>query len=158
MQPPRGPEIFIDKAARLLRLVAPGEPERRYPVAIGRNADADKSVEGDCATPLGEFTICARNPRSRFFLSLCLSYPNAAHAARGLRDGLIDAATHAAILAALGAGRVPPQQTRLGGEIYIHGEDPAGRSWTHGCIALRNRAMLEVYDRVRLGTRVLIGS
>jgi murein L,D-transpeptidase YafK len=156
MRPQRGPEIFIDRTARLLRLVAAGEPERRYPVAIGRNADADKAVEGDCATPLGEFTICARNPRSRFFLSLCLSYPNEAHAARGLRDGLIDAAVHAAILAALRAGTLPPQKTRLGGEIYIHGADPGGRDWTHGCVALANSAMLEVYDRVRLGTWVLI--
>ena len=154
----REPEILIEKAARRLRLLAAGAPERCYPVKIGRNADADKAVEGDCATPLGEFTICARNPRSRFFLSLCLSYPNAAHAARGLRDALIDAATHAAILAALDAGRLPPQHTALGGEIYIHGEDPQGRDWTHGCIALGNRAMLEVYDRVRLGTRVRISS
>jgi murein L,D-transpeptidase YafK len=127
-------------------------------VAIGRNAQADKAVEGDCATPLGEFTVCARNPRSRFFLSLCLAYPNEAHAARGLRDGLIDAAVHARIVAALRAGTLPPQKTRLGGEIYIHGAQPSGRNWTQGCIALGDSAMLEVYDRARLGTRVLIVS
>ena len=125
-------------------------------MAIGRNAGADKTAEGDCATPLGDFTVCVRNPRSRFFLSLCLSYPNAEHAARGLRDGLIDAAQYAQILAALRAGTLPPQKTRLGGEIYIHGENPDGRDWTHGCIALGNRAMLEIYDRVRLGTPVHI--
>ena len=156
MPPLRAPEIIVAKAARLLRLVLPGEPERCYPVKIGRNAGSDKTVEGDCATPLGDFTICARNPQSRFFLSLCLSYPNAAHAARGLAEGLIDAADYAAILAALQAGRVPPQKTRLGGEIYLHGEDPAGGPSTRGCIALCNRDMLEVYDRVSLGTTVLI--
>ena len=106
MPPLRAPEIIVAKAARLLRLVLPGEPERCYPVKIGRNAGSDKTVEGDCATPLGDFTICARNPQSRFFLSLCLSYPNAAHAARGLAEGLIDAADYAAILAALQAGSV----------------------------------------------------
>jgi murein L,D-transpeptidase YafK len=155
---PHAPEILIEKAARRLRLIAPGEPERRYPASLGRHAGVDKSVEGDLATPLGEFTVCARNPRSRFFLSLCLGYPNAAHAARGLAAGLIDAATYARIITALQAGRMPPQKTPLGGEIYIHGEDPLGRDWTHGCIALPNRAMLEVYDRVALGTRVLIVS
>lgn len=152
------PEILIEKAARRLRLRVPGEPERWYPVVLGRNAGADKAVEGDLATPLGEFTVCARNPRSRFFLSLCLSYPNAAHATRGLASGLIDAVEYGLILAALDTGRVPPQKTRLGGEIYIHGEDPQSRDWTHGCIALRNGAMLEVYDRVAHGTRVLIVS
>ena len=152
------PELLVEKAARRLRLRIAGEPERWYPCVLGRNAGVDKAVEGDLATPLGEFTICARNPRSRFFLSLCLSYPNAAHAARGLAAGLIDAAEHARILAALDAGRVPPQKTRLGGEIYIHGEDPQGRDWTHGCIGLQNHAMLQVYDRVALGTRVTIVS
>ena len=154
--PRRAPEILIEKAARRLRLIAPGEPERMFPAVLGRNAGADKALEGDLATPLGEFTICARNPSSRFFLSLCLSYPNAAHAARGLAAGLIDGTEHQRILEALATGRVPPQKTRLGGEIYIHGEVPQGRDWTHGCVALGNRAMLEVYDRVRLGTRVLI--
>ena len=154
--PRRAPEILIEKTARRLRLIAPGEPERLFPAVLGRNAGMDKSIEGDFATPLGEFTICARNPRSRFFLSLCLGYPNAAHAARGLAAGLIDAAEYREVLAALSAGRVPPQDTRLGGEIYIHGEVAQGRDWTHGCIALGNSAMLEVYDRVALGTRVLI--
>ena len=56
---------------------------------------------------------------------------------------------------------MPPQRTRLGGEIYIHGQDaarPHGRSqdWTRGCIALDNPAMQELYDRVGIGTPVLI--
>lgn len=156
--------IIIDKGARMLSVRRAQQPEQRYPVALGRNAIADKCVEGDCATPLGEFFICAKNPRSRFFLSLCISYPNLAHAERGLRDGIISAQEHALIVAALREGRVPPQKTGLGGEIYIHGEDPARaggtpqsmRDWTHGCIALDNRSMQELFDICAIGTAVSI--
>jgi len=125
------------------------------PIAIGRNSEADKTVEGDEATPLGEFFICARNPRSRFFLSLCISYPNAAHADRGLRSGLIDAAEHAQIIEALAQRRAPPQHTRLGGEIYIHGE-ALGDDATRGCIAVDNSTMRKLFDLVPLGTRISI--
>jgi murein L,D-transpeptidase YafK len=130
-------------------------------VALGRNSAADKAVEGDEATPLGEFYVCAKNPRSRFFLSLCLSYPSAEDAARGLAAGLINPGEHSQILAALREKRMPPQHTRLGGEIYIHGRPPhpqpgAPKDWTRGCVALDNEAMQELYDRIDLGTPVSI--
>ena len=151
--------IVIEKDARRLRVWS-GGTERIHPVALGSNAACDKEVEGDCATPLGEFYVCARNPRSQFFLSLCLSYPNAEDAARGLATGLIDHGEHAAIMAAIHAGTMPPQHTRLGGEIYIHGHPvvpgAAGRDWTRGCIALDNAAMRELYDLAALGTPVRI--
>jgi murein L,D-transpeptidase YafK len=157
--------IIVRKEDRLLLVLIDGREDRRLPVTLGRNAAADKQVEGDGATPLGEFYVCAKNPRSRFFLSMCLSYPNAEHAARGLAAGLITPAEHAAILDALGRRTVPPQHTRLGGEIYLHGEDPAaagaggGRSesaGTRGCIALANPAMQKLYERTPLGTPVSI--
>ncbi len=157
-------EIIVDKQARTLRLMRAGRLENRFGIALGRNAGADKCIEGDCATPLGEFFVCARNPRSRFYRSLCISYPNAEHAGRGLRDGLITAQEHALIIDALRERRMPPQKTRLGGEIYIHGENPddgtgaprARRDWTHGCIALDNGAMQTLYAAVALGTPVSI--
>jgi murein L,D-transpeptidase YafK len=125
-------------------------------VALGRNAFEDKIQEGDLATPLGDFFICARNSRSRYFRSLCLSYPNREHASRGLQSGLISAREYWLILDALDQGRMPPQHTRLGGAIYIHGELPAGRDWTHGCIALDNPSMQELFDIAAIGTPVSI--
>src|SRR5208283_2553950 len=116
-------EIIIQKRERALLLYIEGRLERSHPVALGRNWAADKATEGDEATPLGEFYICAKNPRSRFFLSLCISYPNAEDAQRGLAAGLISAQQHASILAAIRAQGMPPQRTGLGGEIYIHGQD-----------------------------------
>jgi murein L,D-transpeptidase YafK len=153
--------IVVQKRARALLLCAGGSLERTYPVALGRNWAADKAVEGDEARPLGEFYVCAKNPRSKYFLSLCISYPNAEDADRGLAAGLIDAAEHAQILEALRMRRMPPQHTRLGGEIYIHGAGPKPtgpehKDWTRGCIALENLAMQELYGLVSVGTPVVI--
>jgi murein L,D-transpeptidase YafK len=153
--------IVIHKAARTLIVYRADRIERRYQVALGRNSTADKAVEGDEATPLGEFYICAKNPRSKFFLSMCVSYPNAEDAQRGLAANLITRAEHSAILAALERRAMPPQWTRLGGEIYIHGQDPvagtaAFRDWTRGCIALEDPAMRELFDLSAIGTPVLI--
>jgi murein L,D-transpeptidase YafK len=157
----REPRIVIEKAARTLHLYVGTCVERSYPVALGRNWAADKAVEGDEATPVGEFFICSKNPRSKFFLSMCLSYPNTEDAERGLAAGLINPEEHGDILSALREKRLPPQHTRLGGEIYIHGQDPARRpgapkDWTRGCIALDNGAMQHLYERIALGTPVLI--
>jgi murein L,D-transpeptidase YafK len=157
MQPVPNLRIVIDKTARLLTLQVGDAPQRRYPVEIGRNTAAHKCVEGDEATPLGEYYICAKNPRSQFFLSLCISYPNAADAERGLSAGLITAAEHAEILAAVRERRMPPQHTRLGGEIYLHGEAPRGAApGTRGCIALSNAGIQELFELVPIGTGVSI--
>ncbi len=113
--------IVVAKQARLLSLILDGRVERSYAIVLGRNAAADKAVEGDHATPLGEFYICAKNPRSKFFLSVCISYPNAEDAERGLAAGLITEEEYTGILDAIREKKLPPQHTRLGGEIYIHG-------------------------------------
>jgi murein L,D-transpeptidase YafK len=156
-----GCRIVVERATRTLRLFEGVRLERSFPVALGRNASADKAIEGDEATPAGEFYVCAKNPRSKFFLSLCLSYPNVEDAERGLAAGLIAPEEHAAIVRAHREKKLPPQHTRLGGEIYIHGQPPqfeSGRAkdWTRGCIALENPAMRELYDRAELGTPVLV--
>ena len=152
--------IVVHKAARTLIVYRGDRAERHYPVALGANSSADKAVEGDEATPLGEFFICAKNPRSKFFLSMCISYPNAEDAERGLAANLITPAERAAILAALARRAMPPQRTRLGGEIYIHGQPAAhaaaSENWTRGCIALDDPAMRELYDLSAIGTPVLI--
>ena len=152
--------IIVHKAACTLIVYRGGRAERHYLVALGRNSMADKAVEGDEATPLGEFFICAKNPHSKFFLSMCISYPNAEDAERGLAANLITPAEHAAILAALARRAMPPQRTRLGGEIYIHGQPAAraavSKNWTRGCIALDDPAMQELFDLSTIGTSVLI--
>jgi len=151
--------ILIRRQARLLHAFGADFEERCYAALLGRNAAADKAVEGDEATPLGEFYICAKNPRSKFFLSMCISYPNAEDADRGLAAGLITTAERDEILEAFRRRVLPPQRTRLGGEIYIHGEEPGGQdgaAGTRGCIALANDDMRELYEATELGTPVHI--
>jgi murein L,D-transpeptidase YafK len=152
--------LLIEKKVRRLYVLSAAGTEASYDVRLGKNSGADKEIEGDHATPLGDFYVCAKNPRSKYFLSLCLSYPNAEDAARGRAAGLIDDVVHAQILDAISQGRTPPQHTRLGGEIYIHGHadtaHPVDRDWTRGCIAVDNVAMRHLYDLAVIGTPVRI--
>ncbi len=154
-------EIVVHKSLRTLIVTTADGAERKYPVVLGKNSSVDKAVEGDHATPVGNFYVCAKNPRSKYFLSLCLSYPNAEDADRGLAAGIISKTEHTQIHEAIRAGKVPPQHTALGGEIYIHGHALDGgnlrdRDWTRGCIALDNSSMQVIYDLAVIGTPVHI--
>jgi murein L,D-transpeptidase YafK len=89
----------------------------------------NKVRAGDRRTPEGDFYIFTKNDKSAFYLSLGLSYPNAPHTERGLRDGLINRSQYETIMRALKARKAPPQNTRLGGDIYIHGHGSSS-DWT----------------------------
>ena len=122
---------------------------------MGLSPIEDKIRAGDRRTPEGEFYICSKNSHSQFYLSLGISYPNREHAERGLRDGLITRAQYHQIVLALKRGSVPPQYTRLGGEIFIHGNGST-RDWTWGCVALDDKDIRELFDAVPIGTPVTI--
>ena len=149
------PRVVVEKGARRLRLYAGGELVRVRRVALGFEPAGDKVRQGDGRTPEGEYTVCMKNGRSNFYLSLGLTYPNAEDAERGLRDGLITRAQHKSITRALTAGRCPPWNTALGGEIFIHGGG-TGRDWTFGCVALENPEIKELFDTLPAGTPVRI--
>ena len=153
--PLQDPHIVILKSNRQLELYEAGSVVRSYRVGLGLNPVADKQREGDRATPEGEFYIFTKNPKSAYFLSLGISYPNIEDAERGLRDGLISRAAHDAIVRAIQKKKAPPQKTALGGEIYIHGQG-AQNDWTWGCIALENEDIQELYSVVAVGTPVTI--
>lgn len=149
------PRLVVEKGARRLRLYAGGELVRVRRVALGFTPEGDKVRQGDGRTPEGEYAVCMKNPKSNFYLSLGLTYPNARDAERGLRDGLITRAQHRGITNALAAGRCPPWNTPLGGEIFIHGGG-TGRDWTFGCVALENPEIKELFDTLTRGTPVHI--
>jgi hypothetical protein len=50
---------------------------------------------------------------------------------------------------------IPPWNTALGGEIFIHGHG-SSQDWTWGCIALDNPHIKALYDNLPLGTPVSI--
>ncbi len=130
--------LLIDKSDRLLIAYSAGQPIRAYRgIRFGEAPRGHKQFEGDERTPEGRYTIDTRNPRSRFHLSLRISYPNQ-------RDRAFAAQY----------GRSP------GGDIFIHGQPtgyrgaPIQRDWTDGCIALTNAEIEELWHIVPDGTPI----
>src|ERR1043166_2473506 len=149
------PRIVIKKAERKLFLFAGDKLTGTYRVGLGLSPVGNKVRQGDRRTPEGDFYVFTRNDKSAFYLSLGVGYPNQAHAERGLRDGLITRDQYLAIKQALKAKSRPPQNTKLGGDIYIHGNG-AGSDWTWGCVALDDRDMRELFNAIPVGTPVRI--
>ena len=153
--PLESPRILVKKAERKLLLYSGDKLVRTYHVGLGLSPVGDKVRQGDRRTPEGDFYIFTRNDKSAFYLSLGISYPNPTHAARGLRDGLINQTQYDTIMEALKAHKTPPQNTKLGGDIYIHGNGSRS-DWTWGCVALEDADIRELFNAVSVGTPVTI--
>ncbi len=149
------PRIVVYKHDRKLEFYSDQTLLRTYRVGLGFSPVADKVKEGDGATPEGEFYIFVKNNKSAYYLSLGVSYPNVEDAERGLRSKLITKKQYDAIVEANRRKVGPPQYTKLGGLIYIHGNG-ASNDWTWGCVALENAEMKELFDAVSVGTPVTI--
>lgn len=135
---PRANHLVIAKTKRVLELRRDAEILRRYRIDLGFEPQGHKSRSGDGRTPEGLYRIDRRNPRSEFFLSLGIDYPNAGDIVRARAAG------------------VDP-----GGDIFIHGEPMrAGkrsrRDWTAGCIAVRNAEIEEIWSMTPTGVPVTI--
>ncbi|HET7287826.1 MAG TPA: L,D-transpeptidase [Pyrinomonadaceae bacterium] len=153
--PVEKPRIVVYKSQRKLELYSDQKLIRTYRVGLGFSPVADKKQEGDGATPEGDFYVFVKNSKSAYYLSLGVSYPNVEDAERGLRDGLITQTQYNSIVNAHKRKVAPPQYTKLGGLIYIHGNG-AKSDWTWGCVALENDDIKELYDAVSVGTPVTI--
>jgi murein L,D-transpeptidase YafK len=131
-------------------------------IAIGSNGPSVARRVSDQTTPLGEFRISGINPRSRFHLFMAIDYPTMEHARSALADGRISPDEYMAVSNAWLGGEPPPQDTRLGGYLGIHGVGDGNTgihglvNWTDGCIAVTNEQMDELASWVGVGTRVSI--
>jgi murein L,D-transpeptidase YafK len=128
---PVADRILVRKAQRKLFLMRGDSILRTYKIALGLNPVGHKERSGDFRTPEGKYRLTRRNPRSDFFLSIQVSYPNEADTKRAKRNGW-DA----------------------GGSIMIHGlpnqlkrppDYYESRDWTDGCIAVSNSDMVEIW-------------
>lgn len=134
--------IVIEKTARQMTLYQGDVVVRTYEIALGFAPDGDKVRQGDGKTPEGIYKIDRRNPQSAYHLSLGINYPLPEDRARAA------------------AGGYDP-----GGDIFIHGQ-PNGMpdvtllrgDWTHGCIAVSNAEMREIFKVTPVGTVVEIKS
>lgn len=128
---PRVDRVVVYKARRRLELLRGGEVLRSYKVALGLQPEGHKEREGDYRTPEGRYQLTRRNPRSDYFLSIQVSYPNEADVQRAQANGW-----------------------KPGGAIMIHGHPNALKherawyarhDWTDGCIAVSNADMVEIW-------------
>ena len=156
-KPLKDARIVVNKKKRILYLFSGDTLMRIYPVNLGPDPLRDKIKQGDGRTPEGRFFVCNKNPRSKYYKALGISYPSREDALRGLKQGLISRAQYDAIISALNHGRKPPWFTKLGGAVCIHGGG-IGWDWTRGCIALRNADVNELFEVVSVGTPVIIVS
>jgi murein L,D-transpeptidase YafK len=139
---PQADSILVRKGERRLYLMRRGEVLRSYRVALGLNPVGHKERSGDFRTPEGRYRIERRNPRSDFFLSMQVSYPNARDAAHARRNGWSPGGS--IMIHGL------PNEPRKGADYY------ATQDWTDGCIAVSNADMLEIWMLVSNNTPIEI--
>lgn len=156
IEPADSYRILVKKAQRKLYLYN-YQPKlvKTYKIALGFAPVGTKQKQGDGATPEGEYYITHKNPNSKFYLSLGVSYPNIQDAASGLQRKLISQAQYDVIVAAIQAQAKPPQDTKLGGDIFLHGHG-ANSDWTWGCVALKDTDIKELFDLLPVKTPIKI--
>ncbi len=150
----RAAEIIISKSNRSLEYKT-ADVSRKFRIGLGTAPTGRKEIQGDRRTPEGVYSITHKNPKSQFYLSLGISYPNVDDARAGLAAGLISRDEYSQIENAIGRGKLPPQNTKLGGDIFIHGRGSRS-DWTWGCIALEDADMKFLFENVPVGSRVSI--
>lgn len=144
--------LKVLKDERKLILLKGNTRVSEYPIALGFNPGDDKIKLGDGCTPEGRFYICQviKNPKpSETYgpVSLRISYPTIEDARRGLKNKLITKTQYLSIVKAVHRGRMPPQNTTLGGSIKIHGGDGgASGDWTLGCMAMNNPDIQKLFN------------
>lgn len=134
--------VIVYKQQRKLVLMSHGKEIKAYRVALGGSPVGAKQREGDNRTPEGSYVIDYQNPKSRFYKSFHISYPNAQDRAAAQKLGV-----------------------KPGGDIMIHGlpkeyawvgEAHVLHDWTAGCIAVTNHEMDEIWSLLKIGTPIEI--
>ena len=80
--------MLVSKKKREMVLLRGESVLRTYRIALGREPVGPKRQEGDGRTPEGRYTIDWRNAKSKYHLSLHISYPDAADVARAREAGV----------------------------------------------------------------------
>ncbi|MDE2049407.1 MAG: L,D-transpeptidase family protein [Gammaproteobacteria bacterium] len=128
---PRVDHLVVKKSRRRLYLMDGDRIVRSYKIALGLEPTGPKERDGDFRTPEGWYHLARRNPRSDYFLSIQISYPNTSDLQR--------AHLH---------------HWQPGGSIMIHGlpnrlkNSPwyyQHNDWTDGCIAVSDADMVEIW-------------
>lgn len=155
--------VDVDSARRQMRVLRGDRVLAKFDhVSVGRWGVSDQKRRGDGKTPLGQYRIAWLKPTGQFGPFMGFDYPSLARAEKGLAAGEISKVEFDAIREAHADGRIPPQNTKLGGYIGIHGlgrGDPGihhDLNWTRGCVAVTNEQMSEIARLVGKGALVRI--
>jgi murein L,D-transpeptidase YafK len=134
--------VVVLKKERTLTLYSKSKLIKAYKVALGGDPIGPKARQGDHKTPEGSYILDSRNPHSRFYKSIHISYPSGHDRALARTDG-----------------------ASAGGDVFVHGL-PKGygaigaahrlKDWTDGCIAVTDKEMDEIWKAVPDGTRIEI--
>jgi murein L,D-transpeptidase YafK len=134
--------VLVVKSERRLYLVRDYKVIGSYRVALGPQPVGHKVFEGDGRTPEGLYVLDRKQPDSRFYRAIHISYPSALDVAEARKYG-----------------------GRPGGLVMIHGQPSNGLNgyhdyrpwdWTAGCIALSNAEMDEIWNATDEGTPIEI--
>lgn len=158
-------DIIITKSRQELAIKKGEETIRQFRVAMGMGGGGSKRELGDKKTPVGIYKIIDFKGDSRFHYFMQIDYPNLLDAWYGYKNSIISASEFKQIALAYKTRQKPPQDTRLGGYIGIHGLGDENDeklqihkdfNWTNGCIALTNEQINELKQYVAIGTKVII--
>ena len=129
-------EVRVYKLKHRMEMLFEGKITKVYNVMLGRGGMAPKRQEGDKRVPEGEYILDLKNPYSKFYRSIHISYPN--------EDDI---------------KRAEDMGVNPGNEIFIHGQPkifkPSG-DWTAGCIAVTNNEMAEIWHNIEVPVKITI--
>ena len=138
-------EVRVYKAKRQVQVLQNGTVIKTYAMRLGFAPIGHKTTEGDGKTPEGSYTLDWRNPNSLFYKSLHISYTNANENAQAQARG-VSAGGYVMIHGSSNLPQGKPQQALYD---YLPRED-----WTHGCVAVSNQDMDELWANVKNGTKI----
>jgi len=152
-------EVKVYKSKHQMDLIYKGEVVKSFKVMLGSGGSGPKRKAGDKLVPEGKYFLDEKNPDSKYYRSIHISYPNEEDLKRAKETG------------------VDP-----GGEIFIHGlpnsnskfvkwlRDKAVKvkdktknkalikklDWTKGCVAVSDQEMEEIFENMPLPTPITI--
>ena len=123
---------------------------------------------GDNCTPEGKYTLCSKrlsnywlNPKTYAPLQwFQLNYPNSQDASEWLISWTISATEFQNINSSVERKTLPPQNTKLGNQIMLHGwgdcNDRENGDWTAWCIAVNDNNMMRLLWFITTWTDIYI--
>jgi murein L,D-transpeptidase YafK len=135
-------KLVVYKSKRELLAYSKGQMIKKYTISLGSRPIGAKEFEGDKKTPEGHYYINDKNPNSCCYKNIGISYPNKEDMEKAKRNN-----------------------KPAGGSIKIHGllnnRGFVGKlhrwyDWTAGCIAVTDEEVEELYNAVKIGTKIEI--